>query len=71
MKSFCPQSSLPERQNPPGLDFDAPSENHVVNMITTFVIAMIITFVIVLIIKVIVIADVLFRSGTLVIVSVA
>ena len=64
MKSFCSQSSLPERQNPPGLDFDAPSENHVVNMITTFVIA--------LIIKVIGIADVvLFRSGTLVIVSVA
>ena len=61
MKYFCPQSSLPERQNPPGLDFDAPSENHVVNMIT-----------IALIIKVIVItADVLFRSGTLVIVSVA
>lgn len=24
------QSSLPERQNPPGLDFDAPSENHMV-----------------------------------------
>ena len=64
MKSFCSQSSLPERQNPPGLDFDAPSENHMVNMITTFVIA--------LIVKVILIADdVLFRSGTLVIVSVA
>ena len=64
MKSFCSQSSLPERQNPPGLDFDASSENHMVNMITTFVIA--------LIVKVIVIADdVLFRSGTLVIVSVA
>ena len=64
MKSFCSQSSLPERQNPPGLDFDAPSENHMVNMITTFVIA--------LIVKVIVIADdVLLRSGTLVIVSVA
>ena len=64
MKSFCSQSSLPERQNPPGLDFDAPSENHMVNMITTFVIA--------LIVKVIVIADdVLFRSGTLEIVSVA
>ena len=64
MKSFCSQSSLPERQNPPGLDFDAPSENHMVNMITTLIIA--------LIVKVIVItADVLFRSGTLVIVSVA
>ena len=63
MKSFCSQSSLPERQNPPGLDFDAPSENHVVNMITILIIA--------LISKVIVIADVLFRSGTLVIVSVA
>ena len=63
MKSFCSQSSLPERQNPPGLDFDAPSENHMVNMITILIIA--------LIIKVIVIADVLFRSGTLEIVSVA
>ena len=64
MKSFCSQSSLPERQNPPGLDFDAPSENHMVNMITTFVIA--------LILKVIAIANVvLFRSGMLEIVSVA
>ena len=60
---FCSQSSLPERQNPPGLDFDAPSENHMVNMITTFVIA--------LIVKVIPIADILLRSGMLEIVSVA